>query len=1052
MDHRRTRGGTCRQVVLLLLLVAGGPSATAPGAEPSTRPAEARHLIPADKKLSPEWLAGLSEGRQRQAWSGKDAATIGMPVGGIAAGQLYLRGDGTLGAWKIFNTDVFTGFGQDCYKTEVPESPVESGFAVVVEAGGTTSVRPLSREGFPSCEFLGEYPVGLVRYADKGCPVRVEMEAFSPFIPLDARDSSLPATLFHVTVENTSDKPVAASLLGWLENAVCRGEAINLGAIGWREQTMCRDPETEFAANRRSRIVTERGRTMLVHGIEPARPHPDRPPILFEDFEREDYGKWKVEGKAFGQGPTKGAVLWQRKLDGWVGQRLANSFLVVHDENGQVDREASLGGRATGSLTSPEFQIERDYITFYIGKGDQAGKTCINLLIDGKVVRSSTGSANGKWNLLKDSLLWNFWDVRELTGKTARIQILDAAEKGEHSNQRSEVCVDHIIFCDIGGLRGAGTMVLALDGPPADAAPLLKAAEALPKDLHAETNAAYPAKERRCGTVASEGVRLAPGEKHTFTFALSWFFPNHRDGRHYANRFHSAEQVAAYVLDNHDRLAGGTRLWHKTFYEDSTLPRWLLFRLHAPVANLATGTVLWWGNGRVWGWEGVGCCGGTCTHVYNYAQAHACLFPELARTVRQMQDFGAGFHEDSGLVGFRSGGAYAADGQCGTVLKAYREHRMSADSSFLKRNWAHIRKALAYAIEQDGNDDGLIENRQHNTYDVDFYGANTFVGSLYLAALRAGEEMATEMDDREFAARCRKLYESGRRLTMAQLWNGEYFVQKVDLGKYERHQYAEGCLADQLFGQGWAHLLGLGHLYPKQAVRKAYESIWKYNWAPSVEPYNKVHRPGRVFARGSDAGLFTCTWPQTPYLEGGVSYKNEVWTGIEYEVAGGMIWEGMVEEGLAICRGVHERYHPSRHNPFNEVECGDHYARALASWGVYHALLGYEYDGPSRHIGFAPRLSPGDFAAAFTAAEGWGLFRQTRRDGKQMDAIQIRYGKLPVRTVALDVPEGAAAGEVEAAVDGKPVRVSAQRQGNRLLLTLEPVTLTENQSLRIAVK
>ncbi|GAF77114.1 unnamed protein product, partial [marine sediment metagenome] len=403
----------------------------------------------------------------------------------------------------------------------------------------------------------------------------------------------------------------------------------------------------------------------------------------------------------------------------------------------------------------------------------------------------------------------------------------------------------------------------------------------------------------------------APGAKRTFTFALTWFFPNHKDGHEYTNRFDSASEVARYVLDNHERLAGDTRKWHQTFYEDSTLPRWLLFRLHSTVCNLATGTCQWWKNGRFWAWEGVGCCAGTCTHVWNYAHAPARLFPELERSAREMQDFGEGFDENSGLVGFRSNRAYAADGQCGTILKAYREHQASADNAFLKHNWPRIKKALLFSIGRDGNDDGLIEDSQHNTFDINFEGPNTFVGSLYLAALRAGEEMAREMGDEQFAKRCRKIFKSGSWLSVERLWDGEYFIEVVDLVKHPKHQYEKGCLSDQLFGQGWAEQLGLGYIYPAENVKKALQSIWKYNWAPDIGPYNVDHKPERWFARDGEPGLFTCTWPKSPYLPAGVRYKNEVWTGIEYQVAGHMVWEDMVTEALAICRGIHERYHPA---------------------------------------------------------------------------------------------------------------------------------------------
>jgi len=417
-----------------------------------------------------------------------------------------------------------------------------------------------------------------------------------------------------------------------------------------------------------------------------------------------------------------------------------------------------------------------------------------------------------------------------------------------------------------------------------------------------------------------------------------------------------------------------------------------------------------------------------------------------------MQDSGEGFDSKSGLVGFRSNRAYAADGQCGTILKAYREHQMSTDDAFLKRNWPRIKKALEFSIARDGDDDGLLEGSQHNTFDINFEGANTFVGSLYLAALRAGEEMAREMGDEDFAKRCRKIFESGSRLTAERLWDGEYFIQLVDLEKHPKHQYAKGCLSDQLFGQGWAHQLGLGYIYPPERVKKALQSVWKYNWAPDIGAYNAAYKPERWFARSGEAGLFTCTWPKSPYLAAGVRYKNEVWTGIEYQVAGHMVYEGMVTDALAICRGIHERYHPARHNPFNEVECGDHYARAMASWGVYTALAGYEYDGPKGHLGFAPRLTPEDFRAAFTAAEGWGTFAQ-KRDGQiQSERIELRWGQLSLRSLAFTVPENFRPVKVFVIVGARPIKIDYMLKDGRLDITLKKkLILTENQVLNVII-
>jgi len=983
--------------------------------EAEIRPA---HIIPADKKLSLQWLQNLFERGERQVYRGRELDTVGMPVGGIAAGQLYLRGDGTLSLWQIFNKHVFSGTGRDNYRTYRPDSPLDSGFAVFVQEDGKTIAKPLNRD-FPTVEFAGQYPIGTVRYYEDSFPVKVELEAFSPFIPLNAKDSALPATVFHITIENVSEKRLQTGILGWLQNAVLIDSAEGVNAL------------------RRSRIVSEKGQTLIVHTAEqvplPKGAEMPRLKIVLADFEGPDYGDWIASGEAFDKGPAKGTLPRQQSVTGFLGKGLVNTYL-----GGDVSH---------GTLTSPRFNISRKFISFLIGGGNFAGQTCINLLIDGKVVRTATGKNDEK-------LRWHYWNVQEFQGKIAQIEIVDRSSVGwGHINIDQIVLSDELQKGPLDKLPDYGSMVLALAEQGAalqEIQQILASWGDWAANLHAEENIAFPITEKRSTTLASRTVELAPGAKRVFTFVLAWFFPNHPNGHEYANRFDSAAEVAHYVFDNHERLAGDTKKWHDTYYEDSTLPRWLLFRLHSTVSNLATGTCQWWESGRFWAWEGVGCCTGTCTHVWNYAHAPARLFPELERSAREMQDFGEGFDHESGLVGFRSNRAYAADGQCGTVLKAYREHQMSADDAFLKRNWPRIKKALLFSIARDGNDDGLIEDSQHNTYDINFEGPNTFVGSLYLAALCAGEQMAKEMGDDEFAKRCRKIFESGSRLTVERLWDGEYFIQFVDIEKHPKHQYGKGCLSDQLFGQGWAHQLGLGYIYPPQYVKKALQSVWKYNWTSDVGPYNTVHEPERWFARPGEAGLITCTWPKSSYLKEGVRYREEVWTGIEYQVAGHMIWEGMVTEALAICRGIHERYHPAKHNPFNEVECGDHYARAMASWGVYTALAGYEYHGPKEHIGFAPRITPENFRAAFTAAEGWGTFAQKRNNGTQREQIEMRWGQLSLRSLAFAVPEDFRAVKVSITAAGKPIQSDYKLKGDRLEITLkERLTLTENQMLEV---
>lgn len=996
------------------------------------------HFIPVDKGLKAEWVQSLFAKGEPEWFAGSDLDTIGMPVGGICAGQVYLTGDGQLAYWDIFNQNHNTGYGAVNWKEgRTPyekvaggklayDDPVRQGFAVQVrQADGSTSARTLNRLGFPKVRFRGEYPIGRVEYAEPAFPVRVSLEAFSPFIPLNARDSSLPVTILNYTLKNTGDTPVEVSLAGWLSNAVCRHSATNFA--GRFERT--------------AKAVHERGLTgVSLAATAQEQEQAPKPPTVFADFEGGDYGDWKADGEAFGAKPAAGTLEGQNAVSGFAGKSLVNTFLG--------------GDNPHGKLTSPEFTVERPYISFLIGGGSKANETCMNLLVDGKVVRTATGKDN-------ERLDPHNWEVSELRGQRARLEIVDNASGGW-----GHVNIDQIEFRDdpMSGAPGElheqadfGTMGLfALTDDTVETTLEIPAAT----DLDGLFKSAGDAPNSGQDALVRVARSLKPGKEVTLSFVVAWHFPNlyrgaKRVGNRYARDFHDARDVARYVGGNWGSLTRDTRAWRDTYYA-STLPWWLLDRVHSTAANLATTTAQWWRSGRFWAWEGGGCCHGTCGHVWNYAHTLGRLFPELERSVRENQDFkdGIGLRED-GSIGFRGEGwgLWAGDSQGGYVLKAYREHQCSADDAFLRRNWPAIKRAVQFLIEQDGNSDGLIEGQQHQTYDENYFGANTFVGSMYLGALRAAEAMAREMGDGTFARRCRDIFESGSKLSVIRLFNGQYFIQEVDLKEHPDWQYGDGCLADQLFGQTWAHQLGLGYLYPDSKVRTALESVWKYCWAPDITPQNDAHAPERWFASKGDAGLFTCTWPLSKHLgPKSTRYRDELWTGIEYQVASNMASEGMLTEALAICRAIHDRYHPRRYNPYNEIECGDHYARAMASWGMLTALAGFEYHGPRGHLGFAPRITPEDFQCAFTGAEGWGTLSQTRRDGGQTNRIEMKWGTLRLQSLAIETEHPGELKQLHLRVGEGGMEGKAARQGRRCVIALsEPVVLTAGDTLEIEV-
>ncbi|WP_372797752.1 GH116 family glycosyl hydrolase, partial [Pontiella sp.] len=575
-------------------------------------------------------------------------------------------------------------------------------------------------------------------------------------------------------------------------------------------------------------------------------------------------------------------------------------------------------------------------------------------------------------------------------------------------------------------------------------------------------------------------VVLKPGESREYTFLISWHFPVVRikdsykpktipHKNEYAARFADATAVAEHVAEHFDRLSSQTERWVKT-WNDSTLPQWLLDRtiLTANTLQTANCNILADGKGgRFWAWEGIRVCHGTCTHVWHYAQAMARLFPELERNLREKTDYGFA-QQPNGVVPFRGtlkageGGGIAIDGQAGTVLRSYREHLTSADDAFLKTYWPKIKLALNYLIDFDRNDgdfDGLLHGKQHNTLDASWYGKVHAISSLYIAALRAGEEMAGVMDDAAFETLCRDLYNKGSK-NIEKLYNGEYYVQEEDPAHPEAIGVGPGVYIDQVIGQFWANQLGLGRLYDEAQIQSALNALWKYNFVPDIGTFRDTFRKGRYYAWEGDAGLVMCTWPNGGLKDDFMNhwqydYFNECMSGFEYQAAAHMIAEGtpeLVTKGLAVTRAIHDRYAPEKRNPYNEIECSDHYARAMSSYAVFLAACGFEYNGPAGVIGFDPVLHPESFRAPFTAAEGWGTFSQTIGKNELTAELAVNWGRLKLQSVTLN-PRALNVKTVTVVIGEREIEAELLKQDGGVRVALNgPVTLTAGQVMKLVLR
>jgi len=587
------------------------------------------------------------------------------------------------------------------------------------------------------------------------------------------------------------------------------------------------------------------------------------------------------------------------------------------------------------------------------------------------------------------------------------------------------------------------------------------------------TGSSEPSPEGRA-EMASLGVRVevAPGETVSVPFLITWHFPKRANSwdrepevagqlltNHYATRFTDAWAVAEYVHRELPRLWAETRLFADALWT-STLPAQVLDAASSQASILVTQTCLRLDDGAFHGFEGCGgscgCCPMNCTHVWNYEQTLAHLFPALERSVRRT-DFLVNTRDD-GHMAFRTklptgrvlwDSIGAADGQMGCIMKLYREWQLSGDDAFLTELWPRAKLALDYALsEWDQDGDGVMEGRQHNTYDIEFYGPNTMMGTLYLGALRAGSAMAEHLGDGDAKARWDSLFESGKAKLDEVCWNGEYYEQIVNLEEQPRYQYGKGCLADQLLGQWFAMVVGLGHVLPPKRVRRTLQSLFKHNFHTE---FHSHPNPQRIYAIADEAGLLLCTWPYGGRPALPVVYCDEVWTGIEYQVAAHMIYEGLVDEGLSIVKGIRDRHDGKRRNPYNEFECGDHYARAMSSWSVLLALSGYSYSAPTGSLSFAPRTDRPKFQCFFSTGSGWGVFTARHTDGVLRLSLEVLYGEVTLRELGCAPLDRDPAKKPRRAKvkTGPAVEV---RDGRWFAVFPEPVTLKAGEEMAVVLR
>lgn len=583
-----------------------------------------------------------------------------------------------------------------------------------------------------------------------------------------------------------------------------------------------------------------------------------------------------------------------------------------------------------------------------------------------------------------------------------------------------------------------------------------------PGAFHNRTYPIEKAGSNNEGMVAVHAT-VAPGETRRIRFVIAWNFPTCENywkreelvaegidptwKNYYATQWADSQASAQYALQHWDRLLQETRLFQEALF-GSTLPVDAIDAVAGNMAILKSPTVLRVGEeGTFYGWEGLhpteGCCEGSCTHVWNYQQTLPFLFPALERSMRTA-DYKYNLRPDGGMP-FRiqlplGSGQWdfraCADGQLGGVLKTYRDWKISGDSQWLAELWPAVKQSLEFAWSPANEDrwdpdmTGVLWGRQHHTLDMELFGPNAWLTGMYLGALKAGAEMADYLGDAGAAEHYRTMFAHGKEWADANLFNGEYYVQRIDLhdrsivedfAKDEsvlmggstmdaywdeehqeiKYQIGEGSSIDQLLGQWHASLYGLGEIFNPEKVRKANAAIYKYNYIPVM---GAVYNPCRIYCLNDEGGLVICAWPegtQKPVIP--APYSQETMNGFEYSAAIHMIMTGQVDEGMECVAAIRRRYDGERRNPWNEFECGSNYARSMAAYALLNAFSGFRFDMVRGLIGFRPVQAIDErFRCFWSLDSGWGEVEITPEQAE----LRLLMGSLKLQTLELPLQPG----------------------------------------------
>ena len=808
------------------------------------------------------------------AYTGQHLNRVAFPVGGIGAGMFCLEGTGSISHMSVRNKpEIFNEPGMFAAITvkgikngaKLLEGPVPDWKKFGQKdagngAGGATTGLP----HFRKCSFTSKFPFAVIDISDADLPLKVQLTGWSPFIPTDENNSSLPVGAIEYMFTNTGTTTA---------EAVFSFNAKNFLTIE-KGNNSIRPVQNGF-------ILTEKGTT--------EKPFPTDFAVYTDDAATQVDHCWFRGG------------WWDPFTMAWNNVK-----------NGEIKTVAPVEKNAPGASL---------YVPFTL--------------------------APGKTKTIKLMMTWYTPDSEQTYGTIG--------SKKENCDPESGCC-----------------------NSPADI--LL---DKYDKDFNGK-------------------------------FYKPW----------YSSQFKNVEEAIQYWKDKYEELKKNSMLFTNSFYS-SNLPPEVIEAVAANLTILKSPTVMRQYDGRLWSFEGCGdawgCCHGSCTHVWNYAQAIPHLFPALERSLRHTE-----FCESQSAAGHQNFRATlpiqpadhnfhsAADGQLGGIMKVYREWRISGNNEWLKKMYPMVKTSIDYCIATwDPRQRGVIEEPHHNTYDIEFWGPDGMHCSFYIGALNAFIAMGKFLN--KDVSKYTQLAASAKKIMEAGLFDGEYFIQQIKVdglsaknpatelsygGEYSKeakdllekegpkYQYGKGCLSDGILGAWIGRMCGLDDAIDSMKLKSHLLAVHKYNLKDNLSEHANPQRP--AYALGDEGGLLLCSWPKGGKLSLPFVYSDEVWTGIEHQVASHLMLTGQVKEGLDILRASRNRYDGRIRNPFNEYECGHWYARALSSYGYLQALTGVRFDAVDKTLYIDSKV--GNFTSFLSTETGFGTV--TLKDNHA--TVNVAFGNIDI--------------------------------------------------------